>query len=572
MKRKLIFISLMIGVVSQLVWAQSVVDYFIWPVHGKDDGAVAFHSDQLDDIGYYIFQYFGRPEDGYHDGLDINAIGRDDLNDDVIAVADGIVVASEFDNGFGNLVRIKHYTPWGDVYSQVGHLSQRLVSKDNVVKQGQLIGKLGSTGNSTGPHIHYSLLKQNITGEGYYDHPVSSDTHYDPLVFTNSHAPAQYTNNGYTCYGPMYSDANWNFYGSSGPLSMFTVNEHVHGIFKIEKIMKRHRFQYVISYKQNGSWIEKSRGQTAYNEVSPASPWEWAYFFPEISNMNIAGDWRVEAYLDIGQGFLSIDKVYFKVNPPAKYYYSGNAYVGTGPMNYFTNWNYYAVAKRTSFRKGDTAYAVAKIINVTQTHRFHVDFYRNGLKQGTGWDTAWNTVNGKWDKAYFFPSWYNLPSGNCQMKLYVDFGEGREFLDTLSFSVSTNATPYVYYPQDMEGNYTSYMCKGPVTGGSNTDWVYKGPRATTFRTTDIPTAVVMINDIKVRHRFKVVGYVNDNHNWEYPMTSWNEVSSTSPWKWSFFCPEWRNPPVGNLRMEIYVDTGSGFPSLPVKKLSFTVTN
>ncbi len=74
----------------------------------------------------------------------------------IIAPANGIVVKVTFNKRFGNLVVISH----GDIYKTVyGHLEKVFVKPGDIVKKGDLIGLVGNTGLSTGPHLHYEIWK-----------------------------------------------------------------------------------------------------------------------------------------------------------------------------------------------------------------------------------------------------------------------------------------------------------------------------------------------------------------------------------------------------------------------------
>lgn len=89
-----------------------------------------------------------------HKGQDIAA----PTGTKVKSVDDGVVVRSspvEQSGGYGNFIVIKHK----DFYSAYGHLSKREVNKGDTVKRGQLIGLVGSTGLSTGPHLHFEIRK-----------------------------------------------------------------------------------------------------------------------------------------------------------------------------------------------------------------------------------------------------------------------------------------------------------------------------------------------------------------------------------------------------------------------------
>ncbi|PZU11803.1 M23 family metallopeptidase [Sphingomonas sp.] len=72
----------------------------------------------------------------------------------VYATADGIVDRAEWSNGYGNLVEVAHGK---GVQTRFGHLSRILVKAGQLVHRGDLIALVGSTGRSTGPHLHYEV-------------------------------------------------------------------------------------------------------------------------------------------------------------------------------------------------------------------------------------------------------------------------------------------------------------------------------------------------------------------------------------------------------------------------------
>ncbi|MBR2477199.1 MAG: peptidoglycan DD-metalloendopeptidase family protein [Clostridia bacterium] len=85
-----------------------------------------------------------------HTGIDIGAAH----GTDVLAAADGTVIIAGWNNAYGNYVVINH---GGGVTTLYGHNSSLCVSKGQKVSQGQVIAKVGSTGYSTGPHIHFEV-------------------------------------------------------------------------------------------------------------------------------------------------------------------------------------------------------------------------------------------------------------------------------------------------------------------------------------------------------------------------------------------------------------------------------
>ncbi|MEH7236896.1 peptidoglycan DD-metalloendopeptidase family protein [Bacillus sp. JJ1562] len=87
---------------------------------------------------------------GNHKGLDIAA----PLGDHIYAVEEGIVKGSDFKGSYGHVIFIEHPNGFETVYA---HLSKRSVQEGEKVEKGQLIGHIGSTGNSTGPHLHFEV-------------------------------------------------------------------------------------------------------------------------------------------------------------------------------------------------------------------------------------------------------------------------------------------------------------------------------------------------------------------------------------------------------------------------------
>ena len=87
-----------------------------------------------------------------HAGLDLAAR----YGSPIVAAADGRVTSSGWAGGYGNMVRIAHA---GGIQTMYGHMSRIVAAPGAMVRQGQLIGYVGSTGLSTGPHLHYEVLK-----------------------------------------------------------------------------------------------------------------------------------------------------------------------------------------------------------------------------------------------------------------------------------------------------------------------------------------------------------------------------------------------------------------------------
>ncbi len=104
-------------------------------------------------FGYRANPFSGRGSE-FHKGLDI----KGDIGDPVKCTAAGTVIAADYDGGYGKCVVIDHKN---GLSSRFGHLSDYNVKQGDIVKAGDVIGFIGSTGRSTGPHLHYEIRYNN---------------------------------------------------------------------------------------------------------------------------------------------------------------------------------------------------------------------------------------------------------------------------------------------------------------------------------------------------------------------------------------------------------------------------
>lgn len=95
---------------------------------------------------------FGGVSSEFHAGVDFKGA----VGDPIYATGDGIVNRCDFYGGYGNAVVIDHRSGYQSLF---GHLSRVNVTQGQQVKAGDIIGFLGSTGRSTGPHLHYEIRK-----------------------------------------------------------------------------------------------------------------------------------------------------------------------------------------------------------------------------------------------------------------------------------------------------------------------------------------------------------------------------------------------------------------------------
>lgn len=98
----------------------------------------------------YISSYYGARGSGNHTGVDFAAHS----GTNIYAWKDGTVVYAGWNGSYGNFIEIKHSD---GTTSRYAHLSGYAVSKGATVTKGQTIGYVGSTGNSTGPHLHFEI-------------------------------------------------------------------------------------------------------------------------------------------------------------------------------------------------------------------------------------------------------------------------------------------------------------------------------------------------------------------------------------------------------------------------------
>jgi murein DD-endopeptidase MepM/ murein hydrolase activator NlpD len=111
-----------------------------WPVSARITSAFGFRRHPI--LGYARM----------HKGIDFGAR----WGSPIVASADGVVSRAGWAGGYGKQVRINHESAISTSYS---HMSRILVEPGSMVRQGQLIGYVGSTGLSTGPHLHYETYR-----------------------------------------------------------------------------------------------------------------------------------------------------------------------------------------------------------------------------------------------------------------------------------------------------------------------------------------------------------------------------------------------------------------------------
>lgn len=114
------------------------------PVAGKNVGS---------SFGWRIDPITG--QSALHTGLDFPG----DTGTPILAAAGGVVVTQEFHSAYGNMIEVDH---GNQLVTRYAHASKTFVKQGDLVRRGQKIAEIGTTGRSTGPHLHFEVLVQGV--------------------------------------------------------------------------------------------------------------------------------------------------------------------------------------------------------------------------------------------------------------------------------------------------------------------------------------------------------------------------------------------------------------------------
>ena len=134
-------------------WMRANAAPNLWPVEGQITGSFGERIDPFNGEG------------AFHSGVDISA----GFGSPVMAPADGVVTFADFMGGYGRAVMVDH---GHGISTRYGHMAEVTVQAGDTVKAGEQVGLAGSTGRSTGTHLHYEVRENG--------HPV------DPMYFVNA--------------------------------------------------------------------------------------------------------------------------------------------------------------------------------------------------------------------------------------------------------------------------------------------------------------------------------------------------------------------------------------------------
>jgi len=119
-------------------WLRVAAAPSLWPVEGRVTGSFGERIDPFNGEG------------AFHSGIDISSA----YGESVRAAADGVVSFADNMAGYGMLIVLEHAH---DISTRYGHLSRFAVTEGQTVRRGEIIGYVGVSGRSTGPHLHYEV-------------------------------------------------------------------------------------------------------------------------------------------------------------------------------------------------------------------------------------------------------------------------------------------------------------------------------------------------------------------------------------------------------------------------------
>ena len=112
----------------------------------------------------------------FHAGMDFAA----SIGTDIFATGNGTVISTGWQQGYGNCVQISHGFGYKTLY---GHMSKIKVRNGQKVKRGEVIGEVGNTGKSTGPHLHYEVhLNGNVMNPSHFYFMDLTPAEYDRMI------------------------------------------------------------------------------------------------------------------------------------------------------------------------------------------------------------------------------------------------------------------------------------------------------------------------------------------------------------------------------------------------------
>ena len=129
-------------------------------------------------FGWRIDPFTGRS--AFHEGIDFPS----PIGTPIVAAAGGVVIASEYHHEYGNMLEIDH---GNDIVTRYAHTSRILVKVGDIVRRGQHVADIGSTGRSTGAHLHFEVLVKGMQQDPHKF--LSAGAEQARILMTDSSVP-----------------------------------------------------------------------------------------------------------------------------------------------------------------------------------------------------------------------------------------------------------------------------------------------------------------------------------------------------------------------------------------------
>lgn len=396
-------------------------------------------------------------------------------------------------DGYGYYVVFSYRTPSGEErVSGIGHLSRRKgyeAKGPGNYQAGEILGYVGYDDENGlgGPHIHWfdygappdgTYHYHGYTGKHGEDADYSTNGEYlggkftDPIKLWTSFIAGQHTPS-YPPYTPIIFSSPTVYLLANGQLWPIP-NPETYCLlgFGRKNNWRKPDWSHLVKLgddRKSGFTIRsdaiigRDRQKTTYRVVDKVGPNTGTQrTIPTANLYQLGNDKRLhrienwQHYLALGYDPNSRDIVditqalfdFYGEGEPLStgspnsntgtqpYTYDDNGHTGYGPVHggEHTGWHYRLEQKSERFTAGDTAYALLRLNDLSRDFRLRTVTFRDGVQQ---YDHVgnWNDVGNGWGHAYHWPHWENVAVGAWEFRVYIDTGNGWQFVDTLSFTV-----------------------------------------------------------------------------------------------------------------------------------------
>jgi len=375
---------------------------------------------------------------------------------DVLASAQGIASVYYDQYGYGLYVVVDHGGGYDTLYAHCYPNSVEVLNGEFVYR-GQVLCKLGNTGNSNGAHLHFQVL---YNGDSSSWNPALDGVRVNGVQFLSFQEYNFYSSSNFAAtINPFNLNSNYPIACGDYPIGTgspnwdylcynqrdtFQKGETAYVMVKIEDIPSymNHHFEAGIYKDGDELWTSQISG----TNVVGAGGWEDAYSWVTINNLT-PGEYTVSFFVDTDNGYYYAGSKEFLVSGQLYEYYDSLTTCKCG-INGGQNTNWFYTCRVNSsgniFYPGETAYGLVRLHNVYSDHKYRIFVYRNGNYQWEWELPFWNEVSPwGWQYSHF---WYQIPNiglGNWEFRIYLEMNDGYGFryLDSIPFWVSYSAYP-----------------------------------------------------------------------------------------------------------------------------------